>query len=512
MRILQRPLFLLLCLGLALGATAGRVSITLRAPAHAGERVRLYRYLDLITLRTEVLADATVDANGNATLQADVSGTVKATLRIGTLNGDLWLRGGHYTIGFPAADPRKPRSVNGTTEVDLTFTDVDRLDVNALLADLNMRLDDFIAQDLATDQQAGMQAVDIARRGEGPAVPDTAKRPATLFITPSWSEARVDTFAAKLRRYYAGVDDPWFQANLEYGIAGLRFGPRVNDKDLYAQHLKGRPVRLDVPEYVRFIGAFFEEQLQRGPFRTHEQALLGAVQRADLDSVKALFAQSDFLKDPVLCALVTQRELYLNYNGKLLDRSGILAMLDKAVERPTTPELGAIAANMRWDLTAMKPGGHLPALVLRDLDGQQVRLDTLGNEATCVAVTAAWCTYCTQELAALEALKQEYGAYVRIIAISLDHDVKDLRTYLAAHAGQDWTWYFGGDDPAVMDLLRLRAIPAFYLLNGDALAQAPAPPPSNGLAAVLFKLKAQADERNKLKPDQGPPPRQRERR
>ena len=71
---------------------------------------------------------------------------------------------------------------------------------------------------------------------------------------------------------------------------------------------------------------------------------------------------------------------------------------------------------------------------------------------TCVAVTAAWCTYCTQELAALEALKQEYGAYVRIIAISLDHDVKDLRTYLAAHAGQDWTWYFGGDDPAVMDV------------------------------------------------------------
>ena len=150
MRTLQRQLLLLAGLALTWGAMAARVSIALRAPAYAGERVRLYRYLDLLTLRTEVLADATVDANGNATLQADVSGTVKATLRIGTLNGDLWLRGGHYTIGFPAADPRKPRSVNGTTEVDLTFTDVDRLDVNALLADLNMRLDDFIAQDLAT--------------------------------------------------------------------------------------------------------------------------------------------------------------------------------------------------------------------------------------------------------------------------------------------------------------------------------------------------------------------------
>lgn len=512
MRTFPRTLLLLLCLATVLGAVGGRVTIVLQAPAHAGERVRLHGCLDLITLRTEVLAEATIDAQGSATLQADVVGTVKATLRIGLLNGDLWLREGHYRIGFPAADPRQARSLNGTTAVDLTFTDVDHMDVNALLADLNARLDDFIAQDLATDRRAGMQAVDIALRNGGTAVPDTAKRPATLFITPGWSEARVDTFAAKLRRYYAGVDDPWFQANLEYGIAGLRFGPQANDRELFERHLKGRPVRTDVPEYVRFVGAFFEEQLQRGPFRTHEQALIDAVRRADLDSVRSLFGTSDFLQDPVLCELVSLRELHLNYNGRLLDRSGILAMLDKAVEHPATPELGAIAANMRWDLTTMKPGGHLPALVLRDMEGRQVRLDTLGHEATCLAVTASWCTYCAQEMAALAVLNKEYGAYVNIIAISLDHDLKDLRTYLAAHPGQDWTWYFGGDDPAVMDLLRLRAIPAFYLLNGDALAQAPAPPPSNGLAAVLFKLKAQADERNRARPDQGPPPRPRERR
>jgi thiol-disulfide isomerase/thioredoxin len=509
MRIPHRAILLLLCLGPALCALGGRVTILLKAPAHAGGRVQLYRYLDLLTLRTEALADAAIDAQGTAMLQADVSGTVKATLRIGTLNGDLWLRGGQYTIGFPAADPRRPRSVNGTTEVDLTFTDVDRMDVNALMADLNMRLDDFIAQDLATDRQAGMQAAERVRRGEGTAVPDTAKRPATLFITPGWSEARVDTFGEKLRRYYAGVDDPWFQANLEYGIAGLRFGPGVNDRDLYDRHLKDRPVLVDVPEYVRFVCAFFEEQLQRGPFRTHEQALLVAVQRADLDSVKALFAESDFLKDPVLCELITLRELHLNQNGRLLDRQGILSMLDRAAAHPATPELGRIAGNMAWDLTAMKPGGHLPALVLRDLEGRQVRLDTLGREATCVAVTAAWCTYCAQELVALEALSKEYGAYLNVIAISLDSDLKELRAYLSAHPGQDWTWYYGGDDPAVMDALRLRTVPAFFLLNDAVLVHAPAPAPSNGLAAILHKLKVQADERNKLKPDQGPPPRQR---
>ena len=82
-----------------------------------------------------------------------------------------------------------------------------------------------------------------------------------------------------------------------------------------------------------------------------------------------------------------------------------------------------------------------------------------------------------------------------------------LDAYKKAHPGRDWPWYFGGDDPTIMDLLRIRTIPAFFLLNGNSIAQAPAPPPSNGMAAVLHRIRTQADEENRSRPDQGPPPR-----
>ena len=58
-----------------------------------------------------------------------------------------------------------------------------------------------------------------------------------------------------------------------------------------------------------------------------------------------------------------------------------------------------------------------------------------------------------------------------------------------------------------MDHLRIRTVPAFFLLNGNTIAHAPAPPPSNGMAAIFHRIKAEADAENKLKPDQGVPPR-----
>ncbi len=486
---------------------AANVRVELDAPAYKGERALLYTFMDLFTLRTELIGQATIDAHGKAVLEGPVSGTVKGTIRIGATSCDVWLRSGSYSIGFPLPAPGTARSLNGTTEVNPTFKNLDRLDINALIGDLNQRLDDFIAEDLATDQQAGMQALDIAKKNAGTLPSDSAQRPGTLFITPGWSTARVDTFENRLRGFYKEVKDPWFWLNLDYGIAGLRFGPRVNDRDLFDRYLKGRPVLYDVPEYVRFIGSFFEGHTMRYPFREHEEGLTVWIRAANADTVKKIFAEHDFLKDDALNELVVLAELYAQYPGKNFDRPGILRILEQLSTSSKYPEGRLIAANMRWDLTNMRIGGTLPALVLRDQGGNQVRIDTSLHDATCLVITASWCTYCEQELVALETLYKEYGTYVNVVGISLDKSTKDLDAYTKAHPGRDWPWYYGGDDPTIMDLLRIRTVPAFFLLNGNTIAHAPAPPPSNGMAAVFHRIKAQAEEENKLKPDPGLPPR-----
>ena len=92
-----------------LNANAVTVHIQLSAPSYVDQRVLLYQCSDLFTGRTELLTHSRIDDKGNALLEAEVSGTVKGTIRIGEVSADLWLNGGSYTIDFPAPDPKKPR-------------------------------------------------------------------------------------------------------------------------------------------------------------------------------------------------------------------------------------------------------------------------------------------------------------------------------------------------------------------------------------------------------------------
>ncbi|MBK9515212.1 MAG: hypothetical protein IPO05_16660 [Flavobacteriales bacterium] len=94
-------------------------------------------------------------------------------MRIGDVSGDLFAQpGSTLNILFPQPTVRTARSLGNTTRVDLEFHDMDVMDINALATDLNERVDAFIAEDLATDQAAGMQAVGVRRSNDAP--PDTA--------------------------------------------------------------------------------------------------------------------------------------------------------------------------------------------------------------------------------------------------------------------------------------------------------------------------------------------------
>ena len=119
-----------------------------------------------------------------------------------------------------------------------------------------------------------MGAIGQARSGGEAIAPDTTGAARSLYIAPTWEGSRVDTFGQKLERFYAGVQDPWFKADVEYGLAGLRLGPKANDRALYNRYLNGRPVLYDVPEYVRFFSAFYADHILRFPFRSHTDTFL----------------------------------------------------------------------------------------------------------------------------------------------------------------------------------------------------------------------------------------------
>lgn len=495
----MRRTLLLVALLHTLVSAAQEARISVQEARHAGQPVLLYRYDDLFTLRTTRIATTLIGDDGRAVLTAPVAGTSKLRLRIGEVFADLLARpGATYTVEFLPPAPGTARSLSGTTRTSLLFHDLDPLDVNALTSDLNARIDAFVSEDLATDQAAGMQALSVQRK-DANAPMDSVRRPPTLFVMPTWSKARVDTFERKVRHFYRDVEDPWFAHYLTSSFAGLRHGPRVNEREQYEAYLKGQPVVYDDPEHVRFLRTFYAEHLLLAQ-QTDGAALTRAFENGDPDSLKALLARNDYLKDDDRrCELVMIDLLYQQYNGKIVQRAGADAMLKAVAEGSAYPEHRVIAANMLWDLKAMRVGERFPAMLLEDLRGHEVVLDSLLKGPVCVVFTASWCSYCDQEMQGMEQLHAEYKALVPIIAISLDHDADALRAYVKAHPGMDFTWLRAQAEQQLRDDLRIRSLPTVYLLNDGILAHSPAPLPSRGLGAHFHRARAEAEKGSRLK-------------
>ncbi len=482
---------------LALLGNAQEASLRIQAKAFAGQPISLYRYDDLLTLRATRLATDLIADDGTAQLSAPVQGTAKWRLRVGDVFGDLYARpGARYDIEFTPPSPGTARSIAGTARTNLYFRDLDPLDPNALTSDLNARIDAFISEDLATDQAAGMQAVAVERRSSQA---DSARRPATLFVMPVWSRQRVDSFETKVRRFYRDVNDPWFNRYMHNSFAGIRYGPRVNEEEMHREWIKGRPLTYDDPELVRFMRSFYHEHLMLAQ-RYHGAALARAFALGDADSLKAVLARNDFLRDDDRrCEWVMMDLLHQQYHSKLVDKRGALAILRQTAERSAYAEHRIIAANMVWDLTAMQVGERLPRMRLEDLRGREASLDSLLDGPACVVLTASWCTYCVQELEALEKLRQEHEGFVRVIAIALDADGAALRRFTAAHPGMRFTWLRAAAEQELRDDLRVKSLPTFYLLNDGVLAHSPAPLPSRGLGALFHQAKTAAEKGARIK-------------
>lgn len=482
------------------GLLASPVGVHVTAPDHPGQAVVLYRYDDLFTLRTKRIADGILDEQGHVVLSAEVEGTVKARLRIGDVMADLYLRPDQELhVHFPLPGPDVVASLNGNVRVDLTFNGLSALDVNALTTDLNERIDAFIIADLATDEAAGMRALDAYRRN-GMEQRDSLGTASLVQVSPSWSPARLDSFELKLRHFYREVEDPWFSHYLEYALAGMRLGPRSRTIDLYDRYLKGRRINYDDPECVRFLRGLFTEQLVAVVYRDHEKELMDALRASDWKALSALFARSDLLKeDARLRELVMLDQLYLNAHAKWLPAGSVVRMIALIRDGSEHDAHRHIAENMHWDLTTMQVGYPLPPMLLEDTRQREVALDSLLQGPVCLAITASWCTYCELEMVALENLNKEYQGIIPIVAISLDTSMDDLRRYLRKHPGWDHTWLRAEAEQQLREDLRLRSLPAFYLVENGILVRSPAPMPSAGLGAWFHRAQVAAGQQDRIK-------------
>ncbi|MBM3272136.1 TlpA family protein disulfide reductase [Candidatus Kaiserbacteria bacterium] len=71
------------------------------------------------------------------------------------------------------------------------------------------------------------------------------------------------------------------------------------------------------------------------------------------------------------------------------------------------------------------------SLVLKDLDGADVRLSTFKNDVLVAYVWASWCPYCADEIRHLAQLAETNEGRIRVVAINRGEPAAVAKSYLA---------------------------------------------------------------------------------
>jgi len=110
--------------------------------------------------------------------------------------------------------------------------------------------------------------------------------------------------------------------------------------------------------------------------------------------------------------------------------------------------------------------GTTPPLVLRDLDGREVRLDAYRGRTVVVNFWATWCAPCVAEMPSIMLLRVKYAKQgLEVIGVNLQENAARIRPFLAQHA-IDIT-VVRDHDGSARDAWRVSVYPTSFVIGPD---------------------------------------------
>jgi peroxiredoxin len=121
---------------------------------------------------------------------------------------------------------------------------------------------------------------------------------------------------------------------------------------------------------------------------------------------------------------------------------------------------------------AVEPGAAAPGFRLQSFDADKpVALADYRGKVVLVDFWASWCSPCRQSLPLYDKLRTDYAAadFV-ILAISIDEDVADAKSFLAEHPVKYTTLQNPQGD--IAKAFDLKGMPSSYLIDRDGTVRA----------------------------------------
>ncbi len=480
-----------------------KVTIQGEAPAFKGETVTWWRFTDFVTYQEERIGQSTVNEDGKFRFERErTERTFPSFLRIEGVDARIHIDpGGDYKVKFPRLPEDSAKKVGHMNEVELTFYELPRHDINNLIFDFNRVYDQLIRENSSLIALKSFRGGNYSQRLDEERPLDSSIRKA-LSEKPSL-DTLVDSLKGLVKERYSEVDHPYFNTYQHFAMADFERLTTRSDRRLFNQYLKDEPVHYHNEEYMKFFNQFFKGFLIEPGMRNDPQALKGVVNRThSLDGLQNFLKKQRFMENPRIRELTAIKGLFELYYRPEFEQKGVRVLLDSLVQAGRYPETRKIAGNLLANFNKTRKGTRVPSFHLPDRDSNMVSLgDLTGNKHIYLNFFSALQAKSKRELKVIEKLQGKYGEHIKFVSISLDEQMEEMQRFLAEHPEYDWTFLHMGEDRDQWAKYNIHSYPVFYLLSPSGeYIKAPAPKPSGRIERKFHQIRIRQQAMEKVDP------------
>lgn len=469
-----------LSIGYSLSQSQDTETIKGYAPSYVGQEVKIALVEDYFSLKDSVIGSAVVQQDSSFTIDFKVSETQKMIVYAGKNRSYMYVQPhGSYTVYLPEKDKFEPYRPNGN-QIELTFLDLDTLDINYKILQFQRWLDEFVSDIYLLKS---IKPIEFAKKMESfkHTVDERYKISDTLIRT---------------------ADNPtqYFKVFVRYTIASLDNIQTASERNRYEKHdfyIKYFPVAYRNDAYMEYLSNFYDKMLPRFSMEVSNRYYLGLLKSSPTLIMRALGQEYTLLNLRIREMIMIKSLSEAYYTQNKFPQQNILVVLDSVSKHSLFEANAIIARNMLNRLTQVVPGGKAPFFHAINAQQDSVTSDDFKGKYLYIQFVDPSSNKSMLEIKPLIKLYENYKNEIEFITV-IQSDLKDSSgTFLNLIP---WKKYWITQQNTMLSDYKIETFPSYVLIdNSGYIVSAPALGPlPNGqyetIEKTFFYIKKYSDE------------------
>lgn len=419
------------------------------APDYVGEKVKVYKILDFVSNKKEVIATGVV-APEDSSFQIKIpnKGTQKVIFEIDDQEAELYLqKGTRYTFKYPKPNEKSELL---DEELNLILVGIDSTDINYKIASFNLWEDQFINMYYP---MIGSKDFSVC----------------------------VDTFKTYVIEYYQNEKDLYFLNYVKFSLAELEQMNQVQNEVvrryvIYMNYIRKQPILFGHDKYIRFLKNFYDEQFNRYSAGIQDE-IYNAISQASPAILDTVLKKDKLLENSLIREFAMVTNLGSAFYNFTYNPNNIITMLDSIHRYPKFEKNGAIAGNILDIIKSRTAGFPAPRFHIKTTE-EDIKSSDFREKYLYIQFFTSWDERAKKEITIMRDLHEKYGKYVTFLSIAMDEDKARFDQFQQEHQ-LPWKAVYVGPDEQVVSSYGIKNTPTYFLIDPEGfLVQSPALSPS----------------------------------